>query len=66
VIINAISILVARPEKKIFKFEGLGSNLNAEEKCYGLAQSDAFDGFLYRTVRLHRVFDSGGFFVINV
>ena len=39
---------------------------NEEEKYYGLAQSNVFDGFLYRTVRLHRIFDSGVFFVINV
>ena len=65
-IIDAVLKLMAKPEKKIFKFEGLGSNLNAEEKCVGLAQSNVFDGFLYRAVRLHRLFDSGVFFVINV
>ena len=37
-----------------------GSTHNEEEKCFGLAQNNAFDGFLYRTLRWNWLFDTGG------
>jgi len=33
---------------------------NEEKKCHGLAQSNALDGFLYRTLRRNWLFDTGG------
>ena len=39
--------------------ESRGTN-NEEEKCYGLAQSHALNGFLYRTLRWNWLFDTGG------
>jgi hypothetical protein len=33
---------------------------NEEEKCHGLAKSNALDGFLYRTLRRNWLFDTGG------
>ena len=38
----------------------LGSTNNEEEKCFGLAQNNALDGFLYRTLRWNWLFDTGG------
>ena len=45
--------------KIYFKME-LGSTNNEEEKCFGLAQNNALDGFLYRTLRWNWLFDTGG------
>jgi hypothetical protein len=36
-----------------------GSNINEEEKCYGLAQSNALDGVLSRDLRWDWLFDTG-------
>jgi hypothetical protein len=36
-----------------------GAN-SEEKKCYGLAQNNAFDDFLYRTLRWNWIFDTGG------
>ncbi len=46
--------------EKIYLTMELGSTNNEEEKCYGLAQSHALDGFLYRAIRWNWLFDSGG------
>ena len=35
-----------------------GSTNNEEEKCFGLAQSNALDGFLYRSLRWDWLFDT--------
>ena len=49
---------------KIYLGKKSGSTNNEEKKRYGLAQSNAFDGFLYRTLRWNRLFDTGGDIVI--
>ncbi len=36
-----------------------GSTNDEEEKCFGLAQSNALDVFLYRNFRWNRIFDTG-------
>ncbi len=43
---------------KIYLNMELGSTRNEEEKCYGLAQSNALDGFLYRSLRWDWLFDT--------
>ena len=45
---------------KIYLNMESGSTDNEEEKCYGLAQSHALDGFLYRTLRWNWLFDTSG------
>ena len=37
---------------------------NEEETCFRLAQRNALDGFLYRTLRWNRLFDTGADIVI--
>ncbi len=43
--------------------ESRGTN-NEEEKCYGLAQSNALDGFLHRSLRWNWLSDTDGDTVI--
>jgi hypothetical protein len=45
---------------KIYLDMESGGVHNEEEKCHGLAQSNALDGFLYRTLRRNWLFDTGG------
>ncbi len=44
----------------------LGNIHNEEEKCHGLAQSNALDGFLYRTLRRNWLFDTSRDIVITI
>jgi hypothetical protein len=43
--------------KKYLDIE-LGNTKNEKEKCFGLAQSHALDGFLHRSVRWNWLFDT--------
>lgn len=45
---------------KIYLDMESGSIHNEEEKCHGLAKSNALDGFLYRAHRRNWLFDTGG------
>jgi len=44
---------------KIYLDMESGGTKNEEEKCFGLAQSNALDVFLYRNFRWNRIFDTG-------
>ena len=44
---------------KIYLDMESGSTNNEEEKCFRLAQNNAFDDFLYRTLRWNWLFDTG-------
>ena len=51
---------------KIYLNMGSGSNINEDEKCYGLAQSNALDGVLSRDLRWNWLFDTGVNIVIII
>ena len=53
-------ILVDAQTRKIFFDMASGGIIGEAEKYHGLAQSNIFDGFLYRTFRRTWLFDSGG------
>ena len=42
-----------------------GDTNNEEEKCFGLAQRNDLDGFLYRDLRRNWLFDTGVDIVIS-
>jgi len=66
VIVRRHSKIVAEAIKgKILLDMRSGGPNNEAEKCYGLAQSNALAGFLYRSFRRNWLFDTGGNIVIK-
>ena len=60
-IVRRYSEIVGRaPNRNIYLDSESGGTNIEEEKCYGLAQSHALDGFLYRAIRWNWLFDTGG------
>ena len=55
-----LEILVDAQIGKIYFELASGGIIGEEEEYNGLAQSNIFDGFLYRTFRRTWLFDSGG------
>jgi hypothetical protein len=61
VIVRRHSELLGEALNRTIYLDMKAGDANSEEKkCYGLAQNNAFDDFLYRTLRWNWIFDTGG------